>query len=222
MNIKIFIIFFLSYFVCSHFVTAQIDSTKRSLYLKCANEVIINYPKDIDTTKITFEVKGGGIIINSVSKIILIPHSAKSTLQVLYNGKELFSRKYNVKLVPAPEIKCILTKDKFPRRLRVDVIPDKNFLKNCPLDARYQFTFIAQLYKDRELVVDNLFTDRKQQLTQQEWFEIRELFKKNPTSKWMIVIDRCSLQRMNFEGELEGLCFPAIYRFDYTLESFER
>ncbi|WP_338812943.1 hypothetical protein V9L05_16520 [Bernardetia sp. Wsw4-3y2] len=222
MNIKIFIIFFLSYFVCSHFVTAQIDSTKRSLYLKCANEVIINYPKDIDTTKITFEVKGGGIIINSVSKIILIPHSAKSTLQVLYNGKELFSRKYNVKLVPAPEINCILTKDKFPRRLRVDVIPDKNFLKNCPLDARYSIEFTSILVKNNEVVMNDLFTEKKQQLTQQEWFAIRELFKQDPTANWRIIIDRFTPKQMNFEGRIHYICYPAIYRFDYTLESFER
>ncbi|WP_338764245.1 hypothetical protein WAF17_21330 [Bernardetia sp. ABR2-2B] len=221
MNIKILIIFLFTCFSFC-FAKAQIDSTKTSLYLQCANEIFINYPKDIDTTKITFEVKGGGIIINSVSKIILIPHSAKSTLQVLYNGKELFSRKYNIKIVPKPEIKCIFTKDKFPRRLRVDVIPDKNFLENCPLDARYSIDFTAILVKNNEVVMNDLFTEKKQQLTQQEWFAIRELFKQDPTANWRIIIDRFTPKQMNFTGSIYRMCYPAVYTYDYTLKSFER
>ncbi|WP_291723962.1 GldM family protein [Bernardetia sp.] len=216
------LIVFVAYFAYSHFVNAQIDSTKTSLYLKCANEILISYPKDIDTTKITFEVEGGKVINNSVSKIIIIPTSAKSTLYVLYNGKELFRQKYHVKLVPKPEIKCVLTKDKFPKRLRIDIEPDKDFLKNCPLDSRYSIDFTAILVRDNEVVISELFTEKKQQLTQQEWFTIRELFKQNPTAKWKIIIERFTPKQMNFRGSIHYTCYPAIHSYDYGIESFER
>ena len=203
MKSKFFFLLFLICFTSFYSAIAQIDSTKRSLYLKCANEILIHYPKDIDTTKITFEYEKGRLYqIISVSKIVLIPMSINSTLRVLYNGKELFSRKYGTKLVPAPEIKCILTKDKFPRRLRIDIEPDENFLKNCPLDARYQITYTAHLVNDKEIVIRELFTDKKQQISQQEWFEIRELFKQSPNAKWRIYVEENSKERVNFRDKL--------------------
>lgn len=216
------LIVFVACFICFYSSKAQIDSTKSSLYLKCANEILISYPKDIDTTKITFEYKGGKVINSSVSKIILLPVSINSTLCVLYKGKELFAKKYNTKLVPKPEIKCVLTKDKFPRRLRVEIEPDEGFLKKCPLDARYAIGFTATLVKDNDVIINELFTERKTQLTQQEWFEIREIFRKHPKANWRIIVYKFTPRQTNFQGSVHYICYNAIYSYQYTLESFER
>jgi len=202
---------------------AQIDSTKTHLYLNCANEILINYPKNIDTTKITFEVKGGKIYqILSKEKIVVVASWTVVNVDVYYKKKLLYNRKYTIRFLSKPRVHCVMTKNKFPSKLRIQVKSmDTDFIKDCPLDAVYTGTFTADLIKDREVVIKGLFTDKKYQLTKQEWIAIRELFKKDPNAKWRIYIEVHSTTRTDYKGEKENATCPPQFSYNYTLRSFE-
>lgn len=226
MDIKIFLLFavFFSFF---YLATAQIDTTKTHLYLQCANEILIDYPKDIDTTKITFEVKGGNIYqIISKEKIVVVPYSSTLSVDVFYNDELFSSKKYNIRFVGKPDFIIITDKTdkkKFPRKLRAEIVAsDSSFIRNCPLDSHYKISYRITLVKDREVVLSDLFTNEKTEIDEKTWLEIKKAVEKEPNADWRMIIEEGGASRQNYKGEwVYGGChFMRIYH--YNLKSFEK
>ncbi|WP_375560046.1 hypothetical protein ACE193_20360 [Bernardetia sp. OM2101] len=213
-------------FIFSHSLLAQIDSTKTSLYLKCANEILIHYPKDIDTTKITFEVKGGDIYqLISKKKIVVVPSSSTLSLDVFYNEKLFSSRKYTIRFVGKPDFIIITDKTdkkKFPRKLRAEIVAsDSSFIRNCPLDSHYKISYWVSLSNGKGFRMSNIFTNEKTEIDDKTWLEIKKAVEKEPNADWKIIIEEGGAARQNYKGEWEygGCGFMRSYH--YTLESFE-
>jgi len=114
-----------------------------SLYLKCGNNIYFTISDDTNLEKLKYEVKGGNIIVKDfTTHIILIPNSAKVTLEVLYDGKMIVKQSFNVKLIPKPIVKLEQLSDKalttFPQKLTITIWADETFKKELPNDSNYE------------------------------------------------------------------------------------
>mgnify|MGYP006267251739 FL=1 len=119
-----------------------------SLYLKCGNTLQVDVPELGTKYNPTFTGTGGQIIPGSKKgEVTLVPNSTKMTLTVSSNGNKIGTEgPFRVSLVPKPDIKVYangkeldqLRGGAMPASAQAKAIPDAQFAKLLPKDARYR------------------------------------------------------------------------------------
>jgi gliding motility-associated protein GldM len=183
----------------------EIESgTVNSLYLKCGNDLKVKVPALGVNYKPSFSVTGGEYQAgrNGVGSIIIVPTSASVTLSVSNEGSPLGTKKFNVKMIPKPEIKArglnLKQGGACPRSITIDAIADASFKDQLPNDARYRVTsFTVTLARGRRVVgspvTGNGPTADIGSLGQQAKEGDR------------LVIEVKQVQRMNFKNQVENV-----------------
>lgn len=121
-----------------------------SLYYKCGNKLQVDVPELGTSYNPTFTGTGGQIIPGGgKGEVTLVPNSTQMTLTVSSNGNKIGTEgPFRVSLVPKPEIKVFangkeldqLRGGTMPRSAQAKAIPDDQFAKLLPKDARYRVT----------------------------------------------------------------------------------
>lgn len=189
-------------------------STPSSLYLKCANDIRFSISDKTKLKKLSYKVTGADLIIKDKAKhLVLIPNSAKVTLEVLYKGKTILEQDFTVKMIPQPSIKVAELSNKalteFPQKITVSVSADATFIKELPADARYRASsYTVTLAKGKKRITQKVFT-HNEQFTEEETQNYTNLIKTEPNEEWKLIIEVTEIQRMNYKDEVEKVMMRA-------------
>ncbi|WP_449555738.1 type IX secretion system motor protein PorM/GldM [Hymenobacter translucens] len=130
----------------------QVQSASvNALYFKCGNKLSVQVPALGAQYQPSFSASGASAIKGSkVGEVTLVPNSKEVTLNVSSGGNAIGSQVFQVRLIPKPEIKCIVggreanEKQGTPitavRNMSLRAIPDASFAAFLPEDARYRVT----------------------------------------------------------------------------------
>ena len=137
----------IEYYVIKPVIQIQSQSVN-ALYYNCGNALDVQVPALGTAYNPSFSVKGGDAIKGSqTGQVTLVPRRKKIILTVSSNGNEIGSREFNVRGIPAPEIKVFTNagevnmKEGISARtpeLFLRAIPDESFAQFLPNDAKFQ------------------------------------------------------------------------------------
>ncbi len=181
-----------------------------SLYLKCRNDVYFSLSDNTDFEKLSFEVKGGDLVIQDSSKFVsLIPTASKTTLTIFFEGKEIAEQIFKVKLIPKPTIKLEQLSGKalieFPKKLNVSVSADETFKNDLPNDANYEIEeYKAVLVMGKQIIAEKLVRE-DQYFTAEEVEKYTKLIEAEPKESWRLVVIVNGIQRINYNNEIEKI-----------------
>lgn len=180
----------------------------KALYLNCANQMrvsVANYAPE----KISFQAEGAELIVGEKKgEITLVPHLAKVTLHILYEGEIFATENFPVRLLPKPEID-VLAKGKllfeqgatFDKELleliTLRVKASEDIGRAIPQDARYKAgDFEVYLERNSERVGE-LITSSV------ETIDLSALMKTAQSGDKLVVALKSSVKRLNFKNEIE-------------------
>ncbi len=179
-----------------------------SLYLKCRNDIYFFISDSTDLKKLSYEVRGGDLIIQDSSQVIsLIPTSSKVTLEIFYDGKIIAEQDFKVKLIPKPIIYVQeLSKTplmEFPQKLNVRIWAEDLFKHDNIYDSHYKLkSYAVKLVKDKESIVQNIFTQDKIP-TKEEIKKYTKLIKSEPKAEWKLIVEVTQIELMTYERKYE-------------------
>ncbi len=137
------------YFVARPVIQIQ-SASVQALYANCGNVITVNVPALGSEYNPTFTANGGDIQRGSkAGQVTIIPTSKKVDLNVINAGNFIGSQSFNVRQIPAPEIKArirgkeIDAKTGIPvttQSFTLDAIADASFKQFLPDDARFKVT----------------------------------------------------------------------------------
>ncbi len=139
----------IDYYVIKPVIQVQ-SASVTALYLNCGNELTVTVPGLGSNYNPSFSAKGG-VAINGGGggKVTVVPKSNKVTLSVSNAGSYIGARDFQVRRIPAPEIKAFIgnrevnLKQGIPAKTpRIDLkaIADESFQKFLPKDANFRVT----------------------------------------------------------------------------------
>jgi len=129
--------------------TIQIQSASvNALYFKCGNELVVDVPALGASYNPSFTASGAEAVKGQGGVVTLVPSGRKVTLSVYNSGNLIGTQDFDVRAVPRPEVQIqmrgrpldaqrgLRTTDL--RALEAVVIPDADFARLLPNDARYR------------------------------------------------------------------------------------
>lgn len=137
----------IEYYVVRPVIQIQSQSVN-ALYYNCGNKLDVQVPALGTSYNPSFSAKGGDALKgSSTGQVTVVPKSKKVTLTVSSNGNTIGSREFNVRGIPAPEIKVYTSagevnmKDGISSRtpeIFIRAIPDESFKQFLPDDAKFR------------------------------------------------------------------------------------
>ena len=129
--------------------TIQIQSASvNALYFKCGNELSVAVPALGSSYNPTFKATGAEVVSGTGGNVTLVPNGREVVLSVYNDGNLIGTQDFGVRAVPRPEVQIQLggrpldaqrglrTTDL--RAMEAKVIPDADFARLLPNDARYR------------------------------------------------------------------------------------
>lgn len=124
--------------------------TGQTFYIGCANELNIQVPALGQSFNPSYRAKGGNVIKNvDNGSVLLFPNSSEMTLEVYHEGQYIGSETFKavdvpfVSIVPYIGTRAVDLKKGMStaiNRMEVKVIPDPEFQRVFPRDARFRVT----------------------------------------------------------------------------------
>ena len=143
----------------------QIQSASvQALYFRCGNNLSVQVPALGAQYKPSFSASGANVIPGSkTGEVTLVPTTREVKLNVSSNGNAIGSETFQVRLIPKPDIKCMVggreanEKQGTPitavRNLSLKAISDPSFAQFLPEDARFRVTsYVVTLVRGKRPV----------------------------------------------------------------------
>ena len=193
------------YFVAKPVIQVQ-SASVQALYLNCGNELNVQVPALGATYDPSFSAAGAAVVKGATKGLVtLIPNAKEVTLNVSSGGNKIGSEKFQVRLIPKPEVvalaggKPVNEKQGMtapgPRSITMKAIPDESFKNFLPKDARYRiFKWEAVLVRGRRPIAQESFSGETANLTS---------FAAQAKEGDRIMIEVKEVKRMNFRNDIE-------------------
>ncbi|WP_375563324.1 GldM family protein [Bernardetia sp. OM2101] len=205
-------------------VHIQSNQKFQALYLKCGNDISFSLAKSMNSDELTYKITGGKLLIEkNFDKIIIIPNSAKVTLDIFYRGKFIKQQIFGVQMIPKPKIRIRYfhkSLKSFPKKILIDVIADTDFKDQLPEDARYRVSdFSVTLVRNKEVIVSDLFTEEITP-TEEAISHYTKMIQAEPNENWRLFVEVKRVQRMNFQNQVENVSVGIeIFNLPFELEN---
>ncbi|KAA9331933.1 type IX secretion system motor protein PorM/GldM [Adhaeribacter soli] len=195
------------YFVAKPVIQVQ-SASVQALYLNCGNELNIQVPALGATYDPSFSATGAAVVKGATKGLVtLVPSAKEVTLNVSSGGNKIGSEKFQVRLIPKPEIVALANGKPVnekqgmaapgPRSITMKAIPDESFKNFLPKDARYRvFKWEAFLVRGRKAVAQETFSGEVANLT-----SFAAIAKEGDR----ISIEVKEVKRMNFRNTVEDV-----------------
>jgi gliding motility-associated protein GldM len=164
------------FFVAKPVIQIQ-SASVQALYLNCGNELNVQVPALGATYDPSFSATGAAVVKGAAKGVVtLVPTSKEVTLNVSSGGNKIGSEKFQVRLIPKPEIVALANGKPVnekqgmaapgPRSIVMKAMPDESFKNFLPKDARYRvFKWEAFLVRGRKAVAQETFSGETANLT---------------------------------------------------------
>ncbi|MEL6536619.1 MAG: gliding motility protein GldM, partial [Bacteroidota bacterium] len=138
----------IEYFVIKPTIQIQSQAVN-ALYFRCGNELSVQVPALGTAYNPTFTAQGADVVAGNQSGLVtLIPNGRKVTLSVYNDGNLIGNQEFDVRAVPRPEVQIQMGGRQLQakqgirtnqlRDISAVVIPDADFKRLLPNDARYK------------------------------------------------------------------------------------
>jgi len=195
-------------------------ATVSALYVNCGNELVVLVPELGKSYDPVFTSAGATVIAGKKKgQVTIVPNlnAEEVILKISNKGKFIGEQKFKVMSVPTPDEIVALADDKYyvnekhgilapgPDRLKIKLIPDKDFAEFMPKDARYRITKMdVFLVRGRKPVATISFRSGEANITD---------FVEKAIPGDRIVIEVLQVVRMNFKDEIEEVKLTKEIRF---------
>ncbi|MBK0404277.1 gliding motility protein GldM [Adhaeribacter sp. BT258] len=164
------------YFVAKPVIQVQ-SASVQALYLNCGNELNVQVPALGATYDPSFSATGAAVVKGSEKGVVtLVPSAKEVTLNVSSGGNKIGSEKFQVRLIPKPEITALTNGRPVnekqgmaapgPRSITMKAIPDESFKTFLPKDARYRvFKWEVFLVRGRKAIASETINGETANLT---------------------------------------------------------
>ena len=191
----------------------QIQSASvQALYYKCGNKLSVQVPALGAQYQPSFSASGANIITGQKGEVTLVPNAREVTLNVSSGGNAIGSQVFKVRPIPNPTIKCIIggseanekigTPSGQIRSINMRAIPDAGFATFLPDDARYRVShFEVTLARGKRPAAQPVSANGP----------TADLSSLANTAREgdRLYIEVKSVQRQNFQGQVEDVAMPA-------------
>jgi gliding motility-associated protein GldM len=164
------------YFVAKPVIQVQ-SASVQALYLNCGNELNVQVPALGATYDPSFSATGAAVVKGAEKGVVtLVPSAKEVTLNVSSGGNKIGSEKFQVRLIPKPEITALTNGRPVnekqgmaapgPRSITMKAIPDESFKTFLPKDARYRvFKWEVFLVRGRKAIASETINGETANLT---------------------------------------------------------
>jgi len=201
------------YIVAKPVIQVQ-SASVQALYLNCGNELNIQVPALGSVYDPSFSASGASVVKGANKGLItVIPNAAQVTINVSSGGNAIGSEKFQVRTIPKPTIEVYAggkpVNEKqgmaIPRSLEIAAIPDESFKNFLPKDARYRVSEWEVTLARGSRPVGAPITVTASSVS------LGSLASQaKPGDR--LVIEVKTVQRMNYQGQVETVKMPTIYK----------
>lgn len=198
----------ITYFVSKPVIQVQ-SASVQALYKNCGNELSVQVPALGAEYNPSFSVNSGNKLRKGSKKgeVVIIPSTPKVSLTVRSGGQTIGTEKFQVQLIPKPDIKAFAGNKEVdqkrgmtapgPRSITMKAIPDQSFANFLPKDARYKVNkWTAMLVRGKRPVKTQDFSSQTGNMSQ---------FASQAKPGDRILIEVKEVLRLNFLDQVENV-----------------